>query len=627
MRATLPATALLLLLAGSSALAQQEAPLHFQRVGGLPQNTAYAITRDHKGFVWVATGNGLARFDGQSMQAFPGYNSPTTPLQGRIIRSDLLEDGQGSLWFSTEKSVHRLSLQTTRVQPESLPTGEGSRAGFASPVLRTSNELWLCSPTEGLYRIDLRTGTKSHYPVTVADSQGLPIPLMYNGTYDGRRSLWFASSKGLLSFNLNTRKWMRIAGQHKCYTVAFARDTLFLGEGTEASWLEPATGHHGILEIHGIARQKRALLRRIYTDPSGNLWAGDEKGNVFCRRSSSSAFHWRGNINGNEAPRTNYPVYCFFADSTGTLWVGAYMLGLLKAVTGEPAFRRIGQDGPQDFFVNSIYEDSSGGIWMGTYENGLLHSDRGGATIPIELPYRGPRLPYGNSVPLVTADRRGTLWTSRSGRLFYRRRGGTFFQSILFPQPQESLQVPQLWTFSEANEGCLLGTNIGLYWLRDSGGIPALRHLSWLGQHRVSATWIAPSGKAWVAFESGGVQVLQETTRFKTGTMLFPGTQVRAFWNDSTRALLWMAGTDGLIALHLRSGLHRIYTEKEGLPARYLLSLTGSRGELWLASPGGLARGTPTFRNGVSFPELSFTTFTDADGVDGDQFNPGAAYT
>ncbi|RYY90918.1 MAG: hypothetical protein EOO15_00485 [Chitinophagaceae bacterium] len=619
MRASLLFTSLLLLLT-APARAQEDAPLHFQRIGGLPQNTAYAITRDHKGFIWVATGNGLARFDGQSMQPFPASGS--TPLQGRIIRSDLLEDDRGQIWFATEKSVHRLSLASTRIHAETLAANRNS---FASPLLRTGTQLWLASPTEGLYCINLASGQKKQYPVTVADGQQRPIPVMYNGACDGQERLWFASSKGLLSFNLRAHTWARTLEQHNYYTVAGARDTLFLGEGTQLSWFQPTTGRSGPISVEGIAPEKRALVRRIYADPDGNLWAGDEQGNVFCRRRNGSAFQWKGNINGNEAPRTNYPVYCFFADSSGTLWVGAYTLGLLKAVTDQPAFRRYGKDGPHDYFVNSIYEGDDG-IWMGTYENGLLYNNRrGGPTQLVALPYSGPRLPYGNSVPLIAADRSGTLWTSRSGQLYYRRRSSRAFQSLRIPTPPEALQVPQLWTFSEGRSGCLLGTNVGLYWLSDSAEGPQLRHLEALGQRRVSATWMEPSGKAWIAFETGGVEVVDPLKKASGIKTLFPETQVRAFWCDSSRGLLWMAGTDGLMAWHLRSGLHRIYTEHDGLPARYLLSITGSSGELWVGSPVGLTRGTLAFGAGSVFPEIAFTNFTDADGLEAGALNPGAA--
>jgi ligand-binding sensor domain-containing protein len=43
---------------------------HYTSENGLPQNSVRAIARDADGFVWLATFEGLARFDGQHILAF-----------------------------------------------------------------------------------------------------------------------------------------------------------------------------------------------------------------------------------------------------------------------------------------------------------------------------------------------------------------------------------------------------------------------------------------------------------------------------------------------------------------------------------------------------------------------------
>jgi len=41
---------------------------HFTDENGLPQNSVKSIAADNAGFVWLATENGLVRFDGRSFK-------------------------------------------------------------------------------------------------------------------------------------------------------------------------------------------------------------------------------------------------------------------------------------------------------------------------------------------------------------------------------------------------------------------------------------------------------------------------------------------------------------------------------------------------------------------------------
>ena len=69
---------------------------------GLPQISVQAIAQDPKGYIWVGTQSGLARFDGVR---FTTYNPETEPaLPGSWIRS-LLTDRKGRLWIGTYKGI------------------------------------------------------------------------------------------------------------------------------------------------------------------------------------------------------------------------------------------------------------------------------------------------------------------------------------------------------------------------------------------------------------------------------------------------------------------------------------------------------------------------------------------
>jgi signal transduction histidine kinase/ligand-binding sensor domain-containing protein len=79
--------------------------------GGLSQNTVFAALQDRKGFLWLATGDGLNRYDGHSCKVFRHIPGDSTSLPSRQIFS-LLEDSDGNLWCGTDRELLRFIPQT-----------------------------------------------------------------------------------------------------------------------------------------------------------------------------------------------------------------------------------------------------------------------------------------------------------------------------------------------------------------------------------------------------------------------------------------------------------------------------------------------------------------------------------
>ena len=63
---------------------------------GLPGNEIYDIIQDSKGFIWVATSNGVARFDGNRFEKFTVENGLP---DNEILK--ITEDFKGRIWFTS----------------------------------------------------------------------------------------------------------------------------------------------------------------------------------------------------------------------------------------------------------------------------------------------------------------------------------------------------------------------------------------------------------------------------------------------------------------------------------------------------------------------------------------------
>ena len=58
------------------------------------------LIQDHKGFIWMASSNGLYRYDGYKIQSYKVYSNRPTGLSSDWIW-DLEEDQAGNIWMAT----------------------------------------------------------------------------------------------------------------------------------------------------------------------------------------------------------------------------------------------------------------------------------------------------------------------------------------------------------------------------------------------------------------------------------------------------------------------------------------------------------------------------------------------
>src|ERR1044071_1000616 len=77
----------------------------WQTETGLPQNTVHSVAQTSDGYVWVATEEGLARFDGAGFRVFDKQNTPQ--LRSNDVRALLATVRGNHLWVCTGAGVAR----------------------------------------------------------------------------------------------------------------------------------------------------------------------------------------------------------------------------------------------------------------------------------------------------------------------------------------------------------------------------------------------------------------------------------------------------------------------------------------------------------------------------------------
>jgi ligand-binding sensor domain-containing protein len=126
------------------------------RKNGLSNEINAFLYKDSRGFVWISSVEGLNRFDGRQIKVYRANPADPCAMKGNNIQSNFFEDGEGNIWFTTEKAINCYRRKYDRfdhyyVGSIDTTKGELHRAFF----LEQGRYLWVESRFN-IYRFDIK---------------------------------------------------------------------------------------------------------------------------------------------------------------------------------------------------------------------------------------------------------------------------------------------------------------------------------------------------------------------------------------------------------------------------------------------------------------------------------------
>ena len=174
---------------------------HLSAAQGLSQTTVNAILQDTQGFIWLATENGLNRYDGNQIKRYYRERNKIDGLASDFIRA-LDEDNAGNLWLATEGSGlvvwDRLS-DTFKSYRHIAGDPESLASDYIRDVLvDRDGHVWAATRDEGLNRLDPATGEVTHFVHDSSVPGSLSSDQELHALMEGRDgSIWVGTSAGL----------------------------------------------------------------------------------------------------------------------------------------------------------------------------------------------------------------------------------------------------------------------------------------------------------------------------------------------------------------------------------------------------------------------------------------------
>ena len=533
---------------------------------GLPQSSANSIIQDRRGYLWIATFAGLARFDGVRFETFTTARSPDLGSD-RLLT--LFEDRDGTLWIGTERDgVTLLRDGTFRrlAVPAGMPNG-----GVATFAQGPAGDLWV-GTSRGLLRI-----RDDAVVARYAMEDGLPGNLVRAVLVDPDGSLWIGTSGGLARMDAGGRLAAapEIAGMdvwQGIHTLLRDRDgSLWIG------------ADQGLFHLVGEAAERISLqghyaVRTLLQSRDGALWIGTDPGGLY--RLADGELERYSTDDG--LPADN--AVALLQDREGNVWIGTTGGGLHELSPG-PAVPYGAQQGLLGLPALPIVSDgtAAGGIWVGLNCGGVAHLTAAGTTVLGESDGL-----LNTCVWSLLRDPDGTLWIGTYGRGLHRLRPG------LSPPRIEALGGPPstervVRAIIRDRSGTLLvGTDSGLFRLDETEGTFEL--VPGTGSLGIYFLDSEPDGALWLGTDDG-VHVVGPDGRVRRLRLLgWPEqTLVRAIHRDA-RGILWI-GTYG-------AGLFRVGGERathfgtdNGLPDDVVSRiLEDHHGRFWMTGNRGVFR-------------------------------------
>lgn len=558
---------------------------------GLPDNSINYIAEDNYGFLWVATWNGLARFDGKNIEIYRNTGSPGS-LSNNMVRC--LYPTPDGLWVGTDQGLDFFSFADSRFEPSYYISDTGSRVLLekrVSHVMGHGNYILALTGDGEILRLDPRTtGDRNVFNI-------IPKPLsrIYADFVPYTRGRIMAiSNEGItvLSNDCERELYHNNIRRHFDPNMNLLCDTVG-GKVYAGAGIGSETIVCDILSPDGrLAPDLRAPrikgVMRVAQDGDHILMATDGNG-IYSLAGGAEPVNF---IPGNSSLPCD-AFYHIFVDSHHNLWCGSYRHGLcmLSHELNAYVLANIASGSLNYDIVTAIVPEGKK-IYLGLDGGGLdVYDNTTGTSRNFNA--SNSALPANNVVSLVSDG--SALWGAvYSGGLIHFDPVGQTFTTYRVDNSHE--QGEKLWVICDDGQGNIWTGGLSLHVFdKEKKTFDYVEGTNLLGIMSLTDD----GHYIWAATRTAGVLKIDKRTRKiaerysdspTPGAVAIQGHHTPFIFLDSSRRLWINVSNDILCSIEIDSGKEAVvYDAHSGLGNFHVQSMVEDpQGDLWIGTDDGL---------------------------------------
>ncbi|MFT3737475.1 MAG: two-component regulator propeller domain-containing protein [Breznakibacter sp.] len=351
---------------------------YFTSDEGLSNSQINHIYQDRKGFIWIATEDGLNHFDGTRFTVYRHQPNDSSTLEGNYVHT-LYEDSKGNFWIGTINGLQLYDRTTNTFQSFKLLERQTTSNFFliTSIIEDKRGIIWIGSSGHGIFRID--PGTLQVLPENGLNAK---IGSMFVVKFfeDRLGNIWCGTEdKGVVVLD----------------PVSESVDhTLMKGEGAKS-----------------------------LADKQVSSICEDVKGNVLVGAINSGLWYYNRAINtflplSDERNNPNLPVKTLLRDNDGSVWVGTDGQGIKLWENGKLIDFEISgsQISLAKSKAHSLLIDNQGNMWIGLFQKGVMMLPRYSNKFEYFGFSHNPEYSIGNGCTMsIAVNPDGDVWAGTDG--------------------------------------------------------------------------------------------------------------------------------------------------------------------------------------------------------------------
>lgn len=591
---------------------------------GLSQSSANSIIQDHYGFLWIATNDGLNRFDGHTFKLFNVADFCSEGFQSNTINC-LVSFDTKSIWFGTKSGVYSFNQASEKIKHYKIQASKSELRGLvnirAIAKDEQSKQVYALSDN-ALYRLNSDTSQfdSTGFNTTQPD-RFTSLYIQPNGT------VWIGARSGLYKLDKGAQTLQNITANQ---STPFAVTTLY--GTTDAFYIGTRNGlftYSAQSQIKAVQNTENLIITSIHLTPDGLLWLGTRENGVLVLNPKTQTPVTRYSAQQEQLQGTT--IRTITHDRFNYIWLGTTDRGIVSIDTNEQFIKRIFD--PQNTLkqVTAIAQSSDQEFLISTATRGLQFvSIEGDNNTLRSQSILSDNRAFRNISSLVKIGNQFLAASENGGLIVFSLKGTQIQLKKILGENQ--LYISDI-LIDQSGNALVSVSNDGVY--RYELSTETLNKIefspetkSFSGSPAQKATDIQPSVMAkgtkgiWFGNNSGGV-----------GQIQFEGKlgQIYCFDNKILSSVvvsslyelddhLWI-GTlgKGLFSYNFKTDSLQHYGREQGLNNEVIHSIeTDNNKQLWFATNRGLVRFNPKTNE--------FAGYSGTNYLQGFEFNDGAVF-
>lgn len=632
-------TFIFLFLVSFSLLSHGQSPKLFTTDKELSSSLINQIYQDRNGFIWIATEDGLNKYDGAKFTIYKHEPNNEHSLSHSLIRT-IFEDSKGHLFIGTYKGMQMYDPATDDFTPLATwkDNGDIFESNITAFIERKNGEIWvsgniLCKVNVENKKVTVQrveavkelTGDMvedKHQNLWLTKGEGgvyrlspdnqLKLYLSKDNGYvksickDSRGNIYVGSMrKGLFVYNTELDSFIPVPTNVKkelpiCTLYSGSHNEVFIGtDGKGMATYNIQT--HEISDYrfdNSYFDSKNSKVHSILKDNSGNLWLAIYQKGVIMIPARTNSFKYIGHKSMDKNIIGSSCITSFCIDNKDVLWVGTDNEGIY-AITPKMEqvkhFSHTNNLNSVPSTVIKIYEDSEHNMWIGSFINGMGKLDKQTGLCSYQYNLVDKNNNFIQRVYDFAEDKNKRLWIATMGfGLYYYDLRTKEYVSV-----QSATSIINEWIgclhYSPKENYLYVGTYDGMNCIDLNS--PDFQSQKILPQNVIYTIYEDVNGTVWFGSSEGLSSWNKETNKITTYTTVdgLPSNTIYAIEGDEND-FLWISTNAGISQFQTRNKKFINYYVGDGLQGNEFYknaSFKDSKGIIWFGGMNGITYFNP----------------------------------